>query len=285
MYDTVLVPTDGSDVATTAGEAAIALADRFGATIEALYVSKDGSPEPSSDAPADTQERRGQDALEKIENRAVDAAVASTTALIEANGSEPIHQTILDYADSHGTDLIVMGTHGRTGVGRIVLGSVTEQTLRKSPVPVMTLHENTVFTADIDSLVVPTDGSDTAESALNHGIELALTTGATLHIISVVDVGAVAGSYNVEGVADKLREAGNKILETAVQRAEDAGVSRIEANLLTGVPERSICDYASEHDVDGIIMGTRGLTGAERLVLGSVTERVVRRSTVPPIIA
>lgn len=283
MYDTVLVPTDGSDIASITGEVAIAVAARFDATIEALYVSTDGSPEPSPDAQSEARNRRGQDALAKIEKRAADAAVESTTALVEANGSDPIYRTILDYADSSDTDLIVMGTHGRTGVGRIVLGSVTEQTLRESPVPVMALHENTAFSGDFDSLLVPTDGSDAAESALDHGIELALTTGATLHIISVVDVGAVAGSYNVEGVADKLREGSNEALGTAVERAEDAGVSSIESTVLTGAPGRSICEYANQHGIDTIAMGTRGLTGVERLVLGSVTERVVRRSPVPVI--
>jgi len=176
-----------------------------------------------------------------------------------------------------------MGTHGRTGVGRVVLGSVTEQMLRESPVPVMTLHERTNFDPDIDSLLVPTDGSDTAEAAVDHGVDLALATDATVHVVTVVDVGAIAGSFNVGDITEKLQTASNQAVEAAVQRAEDAGVSSVESTTLVGVPDRSICDYADEHETSAIVMGTHGRTGVERFFLGSVTERVVRPSTVPVI--
>lgn len=283
MYDTILVPTDGSEIATAAGGAAIALGRRFDSTIEVISVLKRNPLDPSLSTDTDSQAQFAADALAEIEAEATESSVDLTTTLVEAEESNSVHQSILGYAASNDIDSILMGTHGRTGVGRVVLGSVAEQTLRESPVPVMTLHENTQFDPAFDSLLVPTDGSDTAEAALDHAIELAGVTDAAVHIVNVVDVGAIAGSYNVGGVSKKLEEASNKALERAVERATDAGVGTVEATVLTGVPDRSICEYAEQEAVDAIVMGTHGRTGVERFLLGSVTERVVRRSTVPVI--
>lgn len=283
MYDTILVPTDGSEISTAAGEAAIALARQCNASVEVIYVLEHDATEPEGGSEEEPQRQFARDALSKIERNATDTGVDLTTTVVEPPPSEPVHQSILGFVDSNGIDAILMGTHGRTGVGRMVLGSVTEQTLRTSPVPVITLHEGTVFEPAVESVLVPTDGSDTAEAALEHGIALALAADAALHIINVVDMGVVAGSYNVGDVSKKLEDASNQALESAAQRAADADVPTVETAALTGVPDRSICEYAQSQGVDSIVMGTHGRTGVERFLLGSVTERVVRRSTVPVV--
>ena len=266
MYDTILVPTDGSDVAAVAADAAVALARRFGADVRAVYVRDDDGDD------------RGERATATVAGRATTAGVDATTAVVDADRS--IHRRILADADEHGADCIVMGTHGRTGLDRSVLGSVAERTLRESSVPVFTVHEDTVVDRDLDAVLVPTDGSTCSEAAAAHAIDLALSADAALHVVHVVDASVVP----VDGsgaVLDELQRAGERALDSVVERAERAGVSTIRASVLSGTPYRAITDYADAEDVALVVMGTHGRTGFDRYLLGSVAERVVRLSDCP----
>lgn len=284
MYERILVPTDGSSVAAAAGEAAVALADQFGAGLHAIYVvDRRNLPRGFESEAAEERVEQGEVALSTLSEQASAAGLDVTTSLLGAENSEPVHRAIIDYTDGHDIDCVVMGTHGRSGVGRFVLGSVAEQTLRESPVPVLTLHEETSFDPALDSILVPTDGSESAEAALDHAIEYALETDGTIHIVNVVDTRVLAEGFDAGSALDALEEAGERALEVAIHRAEDAGVSSVQASVLSGTPHRAICDYVEDRDVDGIVMGTHGRTGIERYILGSVTERVVRHSDVPVI--
>lgn len=282
MYERILVPTDGSDVAGAAADAAIALAQRFDAALYAIHVPEleDNPPGPGDDGD-EPRVPRGERALNTIAERAADAGIEATTAIVDA--AAPVHRIVLAYVDEHDVDCIVMGTYGRTGLDRFVLGSVAERTVRESPVPVVTVHEGTVLTPDFDAILVPTDGSDSARAAVDHAIELAGATGATLHIVHVVDLGVVWDEAGAGRVLEALEEAGQSALETALDSAKGTDVSTVEAAVLSGAPHRAIVEYAHDHDVDCIVMGTHGRTGIERYFLGSVTERVVRLADVPVI--
>jgi nucleotide-binding universal stress UspA family protein len=265
MYDTILVPTDGSDVAAVAADAAVALARLFGADLRGLYV-RDGD------------DADGTRATTVVADRAAAAGVEATTAVVDAEG--PIHRRILADADDHGADCIVMGTHGRTGLDRFVLGSVAERTLRESSVPVLTVHEDSVVDLDLDAILVPTDGSACSEAATTHAVDLALSTDAALHVVHVVDAGVLPMDGS-GAVFAELQRAGERALDSVVERAEHAGVSTIRASVLSGTPYRAITDYADAEDVDLVVMGTHGRTGFDRYLLGSVAERVVRLSDRP----
>jgi nucleotide-binding universal stress UspA family protein len=266
MYDTILVPTDGSDVAGVASTQAVSLAERFGASVHALSVREDGADDGAEAA------------VDAVAERAADAGVDATTAVVDA--AETVHRTVLDYAADHDADCIVMGTHGRTGLDRYLLGSVAERTLRESPVPVLTVHEDTVVDRDLDAILVPTDGSDCSETAAAHAADLAAATGAALHIVHVVDLGVLP----VDGsgaLLDELQQAGRRALESVIDRADEVDVSSVQASVLSGTPYRAIVDYADSEGVDLVVMGTHGRTGFDRYLLGSVTERVVRLSDQP----
>ena len=139
MYDTILVPTDGSEPASAAVEHAIDLAATTDGTLHALSVvdsSAYTSLDVSSQSVLDSLETRAGEATASIAETAADAGVDTVT---EVSVGSP-HAQITDYADAVGANLIVMGTHGRTGLDRVLLGSVTERVVRDAPCPVLTVR-------------------------------------------------------------------------------------------------------------------------------------------------
>lgn len=142
MYQQILIPTDGSDGAKNAVYEGIRLAELTGATVHGLYVidTRDYNTLPESKwlTLEDELEATGETALEAVrtETDAVGVDVETTIA----KGIP--HEEILHYADDHNVDLIVMGTHGRTGFNRFLLGSVTEKIIRQTPIPIHIVRIN-----------------------------------------------------------------------------------------------------------------------------------------------
>lgn len=143
MYERILVPTDGSDCSMHAADRAFELADAFDAEVHALHVVDDraaygdaGMDFDGTDV-LDYLRDAGERAIDRFEQRAADAGVRTTTAI----ESGVPHREILRYVGDHGIDLVVVGTHGRTGLDRLLLGSVAEKVVRLCEVPVMTVRE------------------------------------------------------------------------------------------------------------------------------------------------
>lgn len=135
MYRTILIPTDGSDAADSALEQAYEIAERFVATVHVLYVIDVERRYPfelATDQLVDAFRDEGRTVTENAANRAPDT-VDVTTAVEEGAP----HERILEYAERNDVDLIVMGTHGRRGLNRFLLGSVTERVLRGADVSVL----------------------------------------------------------------------------------------------------------------------------------------------------
>ena len=143
MYDRILVPTDGSSGADRAVEHAIDLAKTYGAQLHVLYVVNEASlsAEVNSQQVIENFEEQGGEVTYEVAERAADAGVEDVRE--EVVHGVP-HEAILAYAEDEGMDLIVMGTHGHTGLDRYLLGSVTEKVVRTSDVPVLTvrLHDD-----------------------------------------------------------------------------------------------------------------------------------------------
>lgn len=136
MYDEIVVPTDGSAGITEAVGQACYLADLSGARIHALFVVDEGIAGADEwDVVVEREEARGEEAVEAVEAAGAERGIPVEKHL--RRGSP--HEEILDAADDYDADLIVMGTHGRTGLGRfLVAGSVAERVVRYSEVPVLT---------------------------------------------------------------------------------------------------------------------------------------------------
>jgi nucleotide-binding universal stress UspA family protein len=139
VYDEILVPTDGSAAAERAIEHAVDLAGRYDARIHAFYVvdtSAYAALEGAGTAVVDALEEQGTEAVDRVIEAAEDAGVPVERVVREGSP----HRNILEYIDEADIDLVVMGTHGRQGIDRYLLGSVTERVVRSAPVPVLTIR-------------------------------------------------------------------------------------------------------------------------------------------------
>jgi len=139
MYHRILVPTDGSTASEGAVDHAIELAKQYDATLHALYVVDSGaysSLEVGSEIVVEALRKEGESAVEDVRSKAESAGVEVETAVKTGIA----HRSIVDYVSDEAIDLVVMGTHGRTGVGRFLLGSVAEKVVRTADAPVMTVR-------------------------------------------------------------------------------------------------------------------------------------------------
>lgn len=131
-----------------------------------------------------------------------------------------------------------------------------------------------------EHILVPVDGSEASMDAVSHAAALASVHGASLHVINAVEPQAAVETAGVD-IVGAMEEIGRQAIDDAESVAREAGIENVTGTLLQGSPHREIVEYAEDHGVDLIVMGTHGRTGLGRLLLGSVTEKVVRVSPVP----
>ncbi|AOW79727.1 universal stress protein UspA [Halodesulfurarchaeum formicicum] len=134
-----------------------------------------------------------------------------------------------------------------------------------------------------DRIVVPTDGSAASRPAIEHAVELAAVHDAEIHALYVINLASLSGvptEGSMEGISEALEQEGETALEMVTEAAAIRDVP-VEQVRLEGRPSQQIVAYATDHDGDLIVMGTHGRGGLDRLLLGSVAERVVRSATVP----
>ncbi|MFB6138326.1 MAG: universal stress protein [Halobacteriaceae archaeon] len=288
-YDDVLVPTDGSGSARRATDHAVELAARYGATVHALYVLDDrylsgdveGVAEVSSVESA--LQAEGEAAVDRIVERAHGRGLAADGMVCRGVPA----RAVVAAAEEVGADLVAMGTHGRTGIGRLLLGSVAERVVRTAPVPVLTARTAgdeaagepgtpTEATTDYDTVVVPTDGSEGAVVAAERAVDLAATYDADVRALSVVDTRLSQASPLFGSFRSVAADAVEAVADLAAERGLDASTAIVE-----GTPAAAIVGHAEEVDADLVAMGTHGRTGLDRFTIGSVAERVVRTAEVP----
>lgn len=144
-----------------------------------------------------------------------------------------------------------------------------------------------------EKILIPTDGSEVAENAVAHAIDIAETYGAEVHALYVIDVNAVDISLGTEQVQrikeghfdemPELQEEARKATNFVAQAGEDAGLEVVES-VVAGQPHRQIGRYAEQHDIDLVVMGSAGRGGVRRALLGSVAERTLRTTKVPVMV-
>ncbi len=279
----MLIPTDDSEGALAGAKHGIALASRTDADVHVLSVVQvQDSLADSGDIAFAPLEENAEEAVEAIAKlaRSYDEELDITTAIRRGTP----FQSIREYANRREIDVIAMGTKGRTGLDRFLLGSVTENVLRTARTPVLAVPPNagvsTIDDMTFERLLLPTDGSDGAAIATEWGIALAACLESMAHTLYSVDTTRLTGTQESGEILDALERRGEEAVERVRERARDDGVS-VSGSIATGSPANAILTYATDHDVDLIVMGTHGQTGIGQWFLGSVTENVVRQADTP----
>lgn len=280
MYDQILFPTDGSEPAEAVLEYALQMASEHEATIHVINVidtSRDSPPGIQEDV-TDALEQDGTEIVNEAVQRATERG---NTVVSEVLRGDP-HEAIVEYSVQSGIELIVMPTHGRRGLQRFLLGSVTERVINTADVPVLAVNPDTQpLTYPCQELLVPTDGSPGSELALSEAIALANATGATLHVLHVVETGSLGPDARSVVNDEELTTRADEIIADAIETAEAATVDCLESEIEVGIPSKEIQKYIDAHDIDLAILGTHGETDFSRYMMGGVSAKIVRTSPVP----
>jgi nucleotide-binding universal stress UspA family protein len=284
MYDRILFPTDGSETASAVLAYAGTIAAEHGAELHVLTVA---------DTTRDSVTQIGGEVVDALE-QAGEQTVADAADQVAGYGVDvetAVHQgepyaTIVDYTTRYGMDLVVMPTHGRAGLERFLLGSVTERVVNRSPVPVLTvnpdLEAEPVYPAG--DILVPTDGSPGAEQAVAEGAAIAAATGAALHLLYVVETASLGFDVRSTVADERLAEEGEALVSDAAQVAADRGVESVTTAVAYGRPYREILSYVDETAVDLIAVGRQGQTDFSRYLQGGVTTKLIRTAPTPVLL-
>jgi nucleotide-binding universal stress UspA family protein len=298
----ILCPVDFSDNARRALRHALALARWHDSTVTAIYVQPVvpavaiGLEAPALGGalltPADRE--RITTALADV-IREAQAPEVPTEIVVSDDVSVP--REIVRLAETLPADLLVMGSHGRTGFDRLLLGSVAEKVLRKAPCPVLVVphhtaeapsHPQAVFTR----IVCPVDFSDASMEALGYALALAQEADAQLTVLHVLEykVASMTGdlaeslaAYGHISAADfraACEEQARERLATIIPEATRAYCSP-DTLLVSGMPHREILRAAAGRQADLIVMGIEGRGAIDLALFGSTAQQVLRRAPCP----
>lgn len=293
LFKHFLIATDGSAGSEKAVRVGLELAARLGAKVQIIHVLEHG------EEPADPGLRTRLTMLRDIDRHHGKLALEQAAELAHKRGVEfralqptgyPEQMIVQKAADF---DLVVLGTHGRSGVRRWVMGSVAEAVLSRSSKPVLVVHESFMpptlepEATPYQHLLIATDGSECSQQATEYGLRLAEALGAEVTFLSVVSSltrpqgAGLPLSQALSLVEEDAQTQAEAMLEQVRARAQQAGVTA-RVKLMQGRPVDAIVKQALLHDL--LVMGTHGRTGLDRLMMGSVAEGAVRRCQTPVLV-
>lgn len=298
MYNKLLVPLDGSATAECALPLVRALARRLAIPVELLSVvdPREVSRSVSAaeglflDRLLEAEADAGAAYLERV------AQSLSGLTVSRRAGKGEVAETIIETAAADKTTLIVMATHGRSGLDRFLIGSVAEKVLRATDNPLLLVKATEPISSEgeapLTSILVPLDGSELAEGVLPAVVALAkqLDLEVVLLRAFAIPYGAYSageGFYdpvNLEAFLAQLRQETVTYLENKTAELKRKGVARVSYIAREGLSADEIIKFARETPANLVAMSTHGRSGVKRWVLGSVTETVVRHSGDPVLV-
>ncbi|NNE46320.1 MAG: universal stress protein [Rhodothermales bacterium] len=199
---------------------------------------------------------------------------------VQVRGPRPAH-ALVDYARKEEMDLIAVGTHGRSGLKRLLLGSVARAVVAESDIPVLVARERIGSDTDqpVQRILVPLDLSDNSVSGLRAAHKLATLFRAQLEIVNVLERFAFPVSLTtIKTLRDLVPDVEERVHQMVVDLVKDLRGPYIphRIHVREGIPAPVILDFVNELGCDLIVMTKRGLSASERFVVGSTTEKVLQ---------
>lgn len=278
MIGTVLVPLDGSELAEKALPYAQMIAEHGAAPLHLVRVVPSNSPVSTAEE-ARTYLRK---VLQTLSDR----------VQISVRAGAPADQ-IIDAAQEMIDPIIVMTTHGRSGIGRWFYGSVADKVVRGAEVPVLLIRAGMEPKPEkmVSSILVSLDGSVASEAALPYAERLARVFDAELHLVRVAETTQLYAMLTPEAQTPAAAQTLNELVARLVSEsttylnrvAEDLRAKglRVTVQTLEGFPAEQLLAYEREVGTDLTVMATHGRTGLSRLVFGSVAERILKQGNTP----
>ena len=288
----ILVTTDFSDQALPAVRYALALGRKIGASVILLHVVELASSISGMEAVvlARTDAEVAALARTKLEALAQRESKGAGKIIIGVRMGQPFHEITLA-AGECAADLIVIATHGHTGLKRVVLGSTAERVVRHAPCPVLTVptrelpkRSGSASAFRLRKILVPIDFSNLSMDALPYAALLAGQFGsklALLHVVQWFPVDQLLGAELLsQTMVPAIKQAEIDLERMAADLTESTGV-KVSAIVREGTPHQAICQAAKSQSADLIVLTTHGYTGLKHVWLGSTAERVVRHASCP----
>lgn len=285
MFGTILVPLDGSAQSNVALPLALAMAKSSNGSIWLLRAAHDSA---LPDEHSATHEA-GQ-SIERIAGELARSGLEVHPVTREGDAAEEILHLSYDIR----ADLIIMRTHGRAGLERSVFGSVAEEVLRQTRIPLVLVRPGGRRISHIRKLLVPVDGYPGASVALPTAVNIARATGASIHVLQVavpIPMLAYMAPYDCSGGAfydsawdDDALLAARTYVEAVAARLRGLGLSvDAEARMAPSIAD-AIDTAADTASADLIVMSTHARTGPARALLGSVADAVMRTAKCPVLL-
>lgn len=282
MFNRILIPISQEKPSERAAKMALEFAKLLNASVVFTYAL-------TEKVPTDF----GQEVIRPWKERALNLGIRAESRLADGYTMN-IGDAIAFEADSANCDLIVMGTHAREGLNRLLMGSVAERVSRVAKIPVLLVHgeEGQPPAVMFKRILVPIDGSETSVLALENAKELAINLGSELHLVHVVPdvplpIGDPIGGYSAfdyTTLAASLEMTGKQTLTQATEFLKPL-VPIIHLHHAHGNKTQSlILQTAKEQQADLIVMGTHGYGGLSYLLLGSVAQAVSHHASVPVLL-
>jgi nucleotide-binding universal stress UspA family protein len=293
-----VVPVDRSRLSEQALPIALAIAQRAGSKVRLVLVHQALSPLLILEPPQVYTRTRL--AIQTSENEYLKALASRSRkqlgrALSSAALKGPVASTLAEYIRDVGADLVVMTTHGRGGVRRAWLGSVTDQLIRTLDVPVLAVRAREGAaqgeTVSVPEILVPLDGSPLAEAVLKPMAALARIWDAKVSLVQIVqpvllstDPALPFPSGYDEQLTGIQRDAAQDYLRDIAERLRQQGIDAFGVAVIGGGIADTIHDLARPDRVGLVALSTHGRGGARRLALGSVADKLVRAAEVPVLV-
>jgi nucleotide-binding universal stress UspA family protein len=282
----LLLATDGSEFSEGAIREAIQLAKRCGSTLSALMVIE-SNPEYAGIAPqlVEKAEKAARAHLDAITARARQEGVVLGSIIREGEDS---YNYIAEEAVKNKSTMLIMGRHGRKGLKRLVMGSTTARVIGHAPCSVLVVPR--AAQVDFKSIVVATDGSKHSAAAASDAIGIAKRNKSKLTVVSVVPSELMTQAdidfamIQREHLAEKEMNEAEKYAKAVKDAAKNEGVE-VQAFVISGKPANVIIETARETKADLIVLGSHGRTGLDKLLMGSVAERVIVLSSCAVLVA